>query len=202
MNMHYHVQGDRAIQAVLDALDKVRAEKGGIKGVHTLIHLAFPTDEQIEKIKSFNGKVVTTVQPAFWPVEDDTEYYYGEMALKAYPVKKLIDRGISVGISTDFSVSPPEYTPAMVVMGVSVTGGGMPQVHTPLTISDVITGLSLGSAKTTGWNDTGTLDIGKKADIVVFDQDLYSVAPDKFTKDFPKVSGTYVGGRKMYDSKK
>jgi len=27
MNMHYHTQGDRAIQAVLDALDKVNADK-------------------------------------------------------------------------------------------------------------------------------------------------------------------------------
>ncbi len=32
MNMHYHVQGDMAIGAVLDALDKVGAEKGRIKG--------------------------------------------------------------------------------------------------------------------------------------------------------------------------
>ncbi len=198
MNMHYHVQGDRAIQAVLDALDKVRAEKGKIKGIHTLIHLAFPTDEQLDKIKSFNGKVVTTVQPAFWPVEDDTEYYYGEMALKAYPIKRMIDKGISVGISTDFSVSPPEYTPAMVIMGVSVTGGGMPKVHEPLTIADVITGLSVGSAKTTGKNDTGTLDIGKKADIVVYDKDLYCVKLQEFSATYPSLVATYVGGVNMY----
>ncbi len=198
MNMHYHTQGDRAIQAVLDALDKVRAEKGRLKGIHTLIHLAFPTDEQIEKMKSFDGHVVTTVQPGFWPVEDDTAYYYGKRAVTAYPVKKLIDSGISVGMSTDFSVSPPEYTPATVVMGVSVTGGGFPQVHTPLTISDVITGLSLGSAKTTGWNDTGTLDIGKKADIVVYDRDLYSVPIDKFSANDPLLLATYVSGALMY----
>ncbi len=59
------VGADLASCAVLDALDKVHAEKGRIKGIHTLIHLAFPTDEQVERIKKFDGHVVTTVQPGF-----------------------------------------------------------------------------------------------------------------------------------------
>ncbi|MEI6531166.1 MAG: amidohydrolase family protein, partial [bacterium] len=191
MNMHYHTQGDRAIGAVLDALDKVRADKGEIKGIHTLIHLAFPTDEQIERIKSFDGHVVATVQPGFWQVEDDTTYYYGDWAEKAYPVKKLIESGISVGISTDFSVSPPQYTPVTAVIGVAATGGGNPELHSPISVKEMIRGLTVGSAQTTGSKDVGTLDIGKKADLVVFDQDLYSVAPEKFTQDYPKVLATY-----------
>ncbi len=198
MNMHYHTQGDRAIGAVLDALDKVRTEKGRIKGVHTLIHLAFPTDEQIERIKGFDGHVVTTVQPGFWPVEADTAYYYGDRAEQAYPVKKLIDSGVSVGMSTDFSVSPPEYTPATVVIGVASTGGGRADIHAPVGVKEVVRGFSLGSAKTTGMKDVGKLDIGYKADLVVFDKDLYSTAPNEFNKDNPKVLATYVGGRKMY----
>ncbi|MCX5973319.1 MAG: amidohydrolase family protein [Coprothermobacterota bacterium] len=198
MNMHYHTQGDRAIGAVLDALDKVRADKGEIKGIHTLIHLAFPTDEQIERIKSFDGHVVATVQPGFWQVEVDTAYYYGDWAEKAYPVKKLIESGISVGISTDFSVSPPQYTPVTAVIGVAATGGGIPELHSPISVKEMIRGLTVGSAQTTGSKDVGTLDIGKKADLVVFNQDLYSVAPEKFTQDYPKVLATYIGGRKVF----
>ncbi|MEI6531140.1 MAG: amidohydrolase family protein, partial [bacterium] len=174
MNMHYHAQGDMAINAVLDALDKVRADKGEIKGIHTLIHLAFPTDEQIARIKSFDGHVVATVQPGFWEVEDDTAYYYGDQAVKAYPVKKLIDSGISVGISTDFSVSPPQYTPVTAVIGVAAIGGGNSELHSPIPVKEMIRGFTVGSAQTTGSEDIGALDIGKKADLVVFDQDLYS----------------------------
>jgi len=198
MNLHYHAQGDMAISAVLDALDKVRAEKGEIKGIHTLIHLAFPTDEHIARIKSFNGHVVVTVQPGFWEVEDDTAYYYGDQAVKAYPIKKLIESGISVGISTDFSVSPPQYTPVTAVIGVAATGGGNPQFHSPVSVKEMIRGFTVGSARTTGSSDIGTLDIGKKADLVVFDQDLYSVAPEKFTQDNPKVLATYIGGRMVF----
>jgi len=202
MNMHYHVQGDMAIGAVLEALEKVRAKKGRLSGIHTLIHLAFPTDEQIQKIKQFDGQVVTTVQPGFWPVESDTEHYYGERAKEAYPVKKLVDSGLSVGISTDFSVSPIEYAPAAVVMGVAATGGGDPKSHQPVSIRDVIHGLTVGSTRTTGKNDTGKLDVGYKADMVVYDKDLNAVAPEKFTKDNPKVLSTWVGGRKTYEATK
>ncbi len=200
MNMHYHVQGDRAIGSVLDSLDKALAENGQIKGIHTLIHLAFPTDEQIERIKRFNGHIVTTVQPAFWSAESDTSHYYGERANETYPIRKLIDRGVSVGVSTDFSVSPIEYAPPTVIMRIAATGGGEPKLHPPLNIRDIVHGLTQGSAGTTGKDDTGKLDIGYRADIVVYDKDLYSVDPAKFTKDSPRVLSTWVSGRKIYEA--
>jgi predicted amidohydrolase YtcJ len=197
MNMHYHVQGDLAIEAVIDALDKVVAKKGKLEGVHTLIHMAFPNDEQIERIKGFDGHVVTTVQPAFWSVEGDAAYYYGEHNAQAYPIKKLINSKISVGISTDFSVSPPEYSPATMVISVAVTGGGDPGTHLPLSVREIVSGLTIGSTATTSRNNTGVLYPGYKADIVVFDQDIYSVTLDKFSKDNPRVLATYIGGRQV-----
>lgn len=191
MNMHYHTQGDLAVDAVLDALDKVRSEKGTIKGTHTLIHLAFVTDEQIERIKSFNGHVVTTVQPGFWPVESDTAYYYGDRANQAYPLRKLFNNGISVGISTDFSVSPIEYSPALTVINVATTGGGYPNLHTPIDVNEAITGLTQGSAETTGKTDVGTLDVGKKADFIVLNNDITE------GKNI-NVLATYVNGKKVW----
>jgi len=202
MNMHYHVQGDMAVGAVLGALEKVWVKKGKLSGTHTLIHLAFPTDEQIRKMKQFDGQVVTTVQPGFWPVESDTVHYYGERAKGCYPIKNLIDNGLSVGMSTDFSVSPLAYAPATEVIGVAATGGGDPKSHPPVSIRDVIHGLTVGSARTTGKNDTGKLDKGYKADIVVYDKDLYTVSPEKFTKDYPKVLSTWVGGKKTCEAAK
>ena len=201
MSMHYHTQGDRAIGAVLDALDKARDRQGVIRGTHTLIHLAFPTQAQLERIKSFGGQVVTTVQPGFWPVEADAAYYYGDRASAAYPVKKLIENKILVGFSTDFSVSPPEYAPAMVVMGVALTGGGDPKKHAPLSARDAVRAFTEGSARTTGKTDTGKLAVGFKADLVVYDRDLYTVPPEKFSKDVPQLLATYVNGRRIYPAR-
>lgn len=191
MNMHYHTQGDSAINAVLDALDKVRLKNGTIKGIHTLIHLAYVTDKQISRIKSFNDHIVTTVQPGFWPVESDTAYYYGDRANQAYPINKLFKSGISVGMSTDFSVSPIEYSPALTVIEVATTGGGYPDIHEPIDIKDMITGFTNGSAKTTGKSDVGTLDIGQKADFVILDK---TISEGKEAT----VLATHVNGKRVW----
>jgi len=197
MNVHYHTQGDRAIDAVLDALDKVREEKGEIRANHTLIHLAFLNDEQIERIKSYNGHVVVTTQPGFWNVQSDSTYYYGERAAQAYPVKKMIDSGISVGISTDFSVSPLEYSYPTAIIGI-VEKGGASGGHAPLSAQETVSCLTIGSARTTGNDDVGTLDIGKKADIVIYDADLFSVSQEEFAKNYPRVLATYIDGQMVY----
>lgn len=198
LNFHYHVQGDQAIEVVLNSLDDVVKEKGHLDGVHTLIHLAFPTDRQIERIKGFGGKVVSTVQPGFWPVEEGMDYFYGEWADKAYPVKKLFDAGVSVGLSSDFSVSPPEYSPSMVIAGVALTGGGNPDVHPPLSVKDVIKGFSEGSAATTGFADIGKLDIGYYADMLVYETALADTPPAEVSLSNPKLLSTWVGGKKVY----
>jgi predicted amidohydrolase YtcJ len=198
LNIHYHTQGDMAIGAVLDALDQVVAENGRLRGIHTLIHLAFPTEDQIERIARFGGNVVTTMQPGFWEVEAGTDFYYGERADQAYPLKQLIDAGASVGMSTDWSVSPAQYAPAAAVIGVAVTGAGNPEVHTPLTVQELVHGFTVGSAATTGQQDIGRLEAGHKADMVLFDRSLDSVAPSAFSAENPRVLATYVAGVQMY----
>ncbi len=194
MNIHYHTQGDMAIGAVLDALDQVAAHNGRVRGIHTLIHLAFPTDEQIERIKQFDGHVVTTTQPGFWQVEGGTDFYYGAYADQAYPIKKLIDSGVSVGMSTDWSVSPMQYAPATAVIGVGATGAGQPDTHAPISVPEMIHGFTAGSAATTGQADIGRLDVGYQADMVIFNQPLSAVAPVDFSADNPHVLATYLAG--------
>jgi predicted amidohydrolase YtcJ len=197
LNMHYHTQGDLAVGAVLDALDQVKAAHGAIRGIHTLIHLAFPPDEQIARIQGFDGHVVTTTQPGFWEVEQGTEYYYGARAAEAYPIQKLIAAGLSVGISTDWSVSPYDYAPATAVIGIAATGAGHPEMHQPVSVHDAIHGLTVGSAATTGRREIGRLDVGYQADMVVYDRDLYTLAPEAFTKDNPRVVATWLCGEKI-----
>lgn len=200
LNMHYHTQGDRAIDAVLDALDAVRAKTRRLRGMHCLIHLAFITAEQMERIRSFHGHVVTTVQPAFWEEQSSTAYYYGDRAATAYPIKQLIDAGVSVGFSTDFSVSPMIVSPVMAAMGIALTGAGDPLHHPPVSAKDAVSAFSLGSARTTGKNDTGKLYPGYKADMVVYNNDVNFMDPETVKKDNPKLLATYVGGRKVFQA--
>jgi predicted amidohydrolase YtcJ len=84
------------------------------------------------------------------------------------------------------------------VISVAATGGGDPELHLPLSVEDVIRGLTAGSTATTSRNDTGVLYPGFKADMVVYEKDFYSIPLDKISVDNPRVLATYVGGKEVY----
>lgn len=202
LNIHYHVQGDAGIEAILNALDAVVAKKGRLCGIHTFVHLGFPRKDQIKRMKKFGSNVSATVQPALWKLEADSGKYYGERMKDSYPIKELIEDGVKTGLSTDFSVSPLPYAPPLVYMPIALNPAScIPPTRKPLSMEDLIRGLTEGSAATIPLKDTGTLDIGKKADLVVFDRDLYKVSPFDLTTKV-KVLSTWIGGKKIYSSEK
>lgn len=200
LNCHYHIQGDQGIENLLNALDSVRAKRGNLTCTHTIIHAAFITPGQMNRIKNFNGKVVLTMQPGFWEVEDNLDYYYGSHSDEAYPAKDIINSGVTVGMSSDFTVSPLGYCPVSKIIGVAVTGGGKPEHHKPLSVRDMIHGFSFGSNATTPSTDLGKLEKGFKADMVVFEKDLYEVPFDKFNAQNPKVTAVWIGGRNTFNT--
>ena len=192
MNMHYHMQGDMGIEAILNALDGVTAKRGRLNSVHTFIHLGFPRQDQLIRMKGFGRQVNVTMQPALYEVEANAAEYYGVDRMKgAYPISSVIAAGITTGISTDFSVSPLNLSPSLSLLKTSLLSP-----NSPITLKQAIEGLTTGSAATVPKQDTGTLDIGKWADMVVFDRDLAGVPAAKL--DDPssvKRVATWVGGR-------
>ncbi|MFA7158164.1 MAG: amidohydrolase family protein [Kiritimatiellia bacterium] len=200
LNMHYHVQGDAAIDAVLNAMDAVIARKGSLGSVHTIIHVAFPRPDQISRMRGFGSNLVATVQPAFWSAEENAVFYYGDRFTNSYPIMDLVDGGITVGMSTDFYVSPLAMSPPQVVMSIGMSPAQYhPPTRTPITMNALIRGFTSGSAATTATNDTGTLAAGKKADMVVYNRDLYSVTPQELTNGTVRVLSTWVGGSIKYN---
>jgi len=199
LNIHYHVQGDAGIDAILNAMDAVIAKKGKLSSVHTLIHVAFPRSDQILKMKGYGSNLVATVQPALWKEEADSTEYYGDHMTNSYPIMNLVNGDISVGMSTDFSVSPLSVSPPLVFMSIGLTPGQwMPPTRTAMTMNALINGVTVGSAATTTRGDIGTLGVGKKADMVVFNHDLYSASPQELTNGTVKVMSTWVGGNLKY----
>ncbi len=74
--MHYHVGGDKAIEAVLSAIEAVKATNGHLRGRHTLYHLGLITDDQIARMKELGSSVIAGVQPSLhWEFQrQQTEY--------------------------------------------------------------------------------------------------------------------------------
>ncbi|MEY4504385.1 MAG: hypothetical protein RL154_679 [Pseudomonadota bacterium] len=198
LNMHYHTQGDMAIQAVLNALEYTKNKLGDIKKTHTLAHVAFPTQTQMQQIASYNCKVTVTVQPAFCQIEDDLTQYYAGHTQEAYPIKQMFDAGIIVGMSTDFSVSPVDMTTPSTIMAIAMKGANKPDVYLPLSAEEVVRGFSENNAIVSATLDTGSLHKGKKADFVIYDKNFYDLDINEIKENSPKVIETWVGGKRRF----
>jgi predicted amidohydrolase YtcJ len=192
---------DRVIGSLLKGYAAYR-KNGQLRGKHTFYHLGFVTDDQISRMKKLRSNVIAGVQS---PIHLEyskkiTPLYYGEHAKGSYPYRKLWDAGIILAYSTDFSSNPLELCWPTVIMKVALAGGGDTVANTPLTMHDMIKGFTVGSYATTRETNVGKLEIGYKADIVVYEKDLYPVPPAELSKDNPRVLATWVGGRKVHSA--
>lgn len=200
LDMHYHCGGDLAIEAILDAIEAVDQQSGGLKTRHTLYHLGFITNDQINRMSLLGNHIVAGVQPALhWNYSRDiTQYYYGAHANGSYPYKKMKDAGITLAFSTDFASSPMQLCSPIAIMKTAITGAGDPAANPVLTMNDMIRGFTQGGYASTNQTNIGTLEIGNKADIVVFDKDLNSIPAEELSNDNPMVLATYIGGKLVY----
>jgi len=198
LDMHYHVGGDKSIDAVLSAIEAVKAKKGSLTGKHTLYHLGLITDDQITRKENLSSSVIAGVQPSLhWePQKEDTKFYYGDHAKGSYPYKKMRDAGITLAFSTDYASNTEALSWPTEIMRVALTGAGNPD-NAPLTMRDMIEGFTVGGFATTREPNVGTLHIGYKADIVVYEKDLYPVPPAELSKSNPRVLSTWVAGRRV-----
>lgn len=196
VDVHYHVGGDMAIDAVLGAIEAVQRKNGRLVGRHTLYHLGFVTDDQIRRMKTLGTNVVAGVQPSLhWEAQRQaTVFYYGDHANGSYPYRKMRDAGITLAYSTDFASNSLKLSWPTEIMRVALTGGGTPTEKPPLTMRDMIEGFTTGGYATTRDSGVGKLHVGYKADLVVYEKDLYLVPPAELSKDNPRVVSTWIGG--------
>ncbi len=202
LDIRYHTHGDRAIGIVLDAIESVLEEKGRLSSVHTLYHLGFITDDQILRMKKLGRHVIAGLQPSLgWEYSKEiTPRFYGNYAKGSYPYRKMGDAGITLGMGSDFCSNTLALSGPTMHMKAALTGAGDPENHPALTMKEMIDGFTVSSAASTYLRDVGQLDIGYKADLVVYDKDLYDVPAEELDVENPKVLSTWINGRKIYDA--
>ena len=106
------------------------------------------------------------------------------------PARALVDAGAALAVSTDFNPG----TSASLSMPEAVT---MACIAYGLTPHEALTASTLNAAWVLGMSDElGSLEVGKRADIVVLDGDAFRQVPYRPGHD--PVVRTYVGGRSIW----
>jgi hypothetical protein len=188
--VHFHALGERAVREALDAIEQARRTNGMNDLRHHLAHLQVVNPDDLPRFKQLG--VVANAQPLWAQNEGQmrnlTIPFLGpERSAWQYPFGSLARAGATLAFGSDWSVSSAN---PLEEMHVAVNRAGFPeQTYAPdaetidepflpdeaVDLPTAIAAFTMGSAFVNHLDDvTGTIEVGKLADLVVLDRDLFA----------------------------
>jgi predicted amidohydrolase YtcJ len=205
--IHVHAIGDRAIRMTLDAFMRARQANGGRDARHTITHLQLIDPADIPRFREL--RVIANFEP-LWANGDEYLTRLAEPALGRqrsrwlYPIASLAKAGAVVSGGSDWSVSSiaPLDGIQVAVTRRSPEGPAGSAPWRPEEVVDLPTAIALytiNAAYQLGQErETGSIEVGKLADLVVLERNLFAVAPTEIHR--VRVLRTMVDGRTVYRS--
>ena len=202
-----HAVGDRAMDWVVDTYALVEQEQPHPGLRHSIIHANLPTTHALDVMADLQKKYDTgypEMQPEFlWWIGDIYAASYGPArGPRLEPLKTLQSRGILWSGGSDYFVTPVAARYGIWASLARQTAKGTFGLHPFGTAEAVDIHTALRSY--TAWgarqmfleSKIGTLEAGKRADIAIWDGDLYTMPTDQI-KDL-KCLMTLLDGEVVY----
>ncbi|HEU5042258.1 MAG TPA: amidohydrolase family protein, partial [Gemmatimonadales bacterium] len=202
--IHVHAIGDRAIRMTLDAFGRAREANGGRDLRHAITHLELIDPADIPRFRALG--VVANFE-ALWANGDEYLTVLTEPALGParsrwlYPIASVARTGAVVTGGSDWSVSsldPLEAIEVGVTHRLPGETGAAP--WNPAERVDLPTMLALYTINAAYAmhhdHETGSIEVGKLADLVALDRNLFTLAPERIHE--ARVTRTLLEGRTVY----
>jgi len=210
--VHIHAIGERAVREALDALEAARAANGANDHRHHIAHIQVVHPDDIPRFHQLG--VVANAQPLWATLEGQmvnlTIPFLGpERSGWQYPFATLVRSGARLAFGSDWSVSSPNPMWEMAIavhrkeprryadmVGERATN----EVFLPderIDLATAIHAFTMGSAYVNHLDDvTGSIEVGKEADLVVVDRNLFDLSLDELAD--AKVQLTMVAGAPVF----
>jgi len=207
LQIHIHAIGDAALAMSLDALAHAAAATGRRDAQDLITHLQVVDPDDIPRMAQLN--VIGVPQP-FWHVKGDFHeldtYFLGpERAEKMYPMKSLVDAGVRIAGASDYPVQVPSPPLKAVMLGITRCLPGANGPHgilgpqERLSLEEMIAAYTINGAFANYLEtQTGSLEVGKKADLVVLEKNLFEI-PAETIADV-RVAMTVFNGMVVYEN--
>jgi len=198
---HFHAIGDGAVRLALDSVGAARTANGRTGGRHHVAHIEVIHPDDIGRFATLD--VTANMQP-LWAVDDDQMRdlripVLGE-ARRAwqFPFGSLARAGARLAAGSDWTVSsadPLREIEVAVRRVAPETRDAAPFLPDErLSLDPAVAAFTIGSAFVNHLDaETGTIEVGKLADLAILDRDLRS--PEAGPIGDVRVRATYVGGR-------
>ncbi len=203
--VHFHALGDRAVRDALDAVDAARTTNGFRDTRPHLAHLQVVDPGDIPRFRALG--VTANMQPlwaAHEPQMDElTIPFLGdERSRRQYPSVPCCARAQRwQPAATGRSAAPTRSTASMsrsnrVLPGRDGQGRPVFLPEQRIDLTAALTAYTAGSAYVNHLDDTGSIEVGKLADLVVLDRDPFTETADAIGET--RAVLTYVGGDRVY----
>lgn len=202
--IHIHAIGDRAIRLALDALEAARSANGSRDSRHHIAHLELIHPQDLPRFRQLG--VIANFQP-MWAYADP---YITQLTLPVlgpersrwlYPIASLIKTGAVMVCGSDWSVSSMNPLDAIQV---AITRRGLNDGPGPawipqevVDLSTMLAGYTINGAYLAFQEaETGSIEVGKAADLIVLDRNLFEMPAEKIHQ--AKVLLTLLEGKEVF----
>lgn len=219
--IHAHAIGDRAVRTAIEAFELAQANNGVSSRPHNIGHAQIVNPEDFRRAADL-GLFVTmtyawvnpeiaydaTVTPFLDEISSlDDLYNPNHYAYRySYPAKSLQTAGVILAAGSDAPVDTREPRPFVNIEQAVTRQGENDVVWNPaeqLDILSIIDAYTINGARALRQSDrVGSLEVGKKADFIVLDQNIIDLANtgEADQIDATKVTTTVFNGAVVYSS--
>ncbi len=203
-NVHIHAIGDRAVRISLDAFERALAKTSARGQRHQIAHLELIDPADISRFRTLG--VIANFQ-ALWAYPDDyiVDLTWPKLGPARnrwlYPIGSVVRAGGPLALGSDWSVSSLKPLDAIQV---AVTRQGLEEPRRPplvpeeaIDLPTALAAYTVGSAHANGLErETGSIEVGKAADLVVIERNLFDVPAHEIAKQ--RVLLTLVDGKPVH----
>ncbi|MDD3167910.1 MAG: amidohydrolase family protein [Eubacteriales bacterium] len=216
--IHVHSIGDASTRLVLDSMEYAQNQNASLDNRNVITHLQLV--DEADKPRFGKLEIIAALQP-YWHLKEPEWWDYvdsvnlgKDRAYKEYPVKSLLDNGALLTSSGDHPVSPVNNPFWAIEAGVTRNLNNaeyygvddITDIDDPtwllnpaerVPVMDMVKAYTInGAYQLFREKSIGSLEVGKCADMIVVDQDIFKVKPLDIDKT--KVLTTIFNGEAVF----
>ena len=200
-----HAIGDRANRVCLDIFADLAANRVEPPIPHRIEHVQILDPTDLPRLAQL--RVTASVQPIHATDDMDTaDRFLGTRAANAYAFASLLKSGALLAFGSDAPVADPSPFAGLHAAVVRQRVERLPALpwygDERITLAAAIHAYTLGAARAAGWQrEVGSLQVGKLADLVVTDRNLFALSDGEVAEGAiarARTVMTVVGGEMVY----
>jgi hypothetical protein len=207
IDVHIHALGERAIHETLNAIEATRSLVPDTDSRFTICHLQAIIDQDIPRFAELD--VIAQSTPLWAAYDDYGEQFVSEDQFNRFwRFKSLEDAGARLTFGSDFPASGAGTLGLSPVIQIEIGHTRQnpgepdsliqPRESERLSVESLVRGFTIDAAYQIRMEDEiGSIEVGKLADIVVLDQNIFKVDPYSIHKT--NVVMTLLGGEVIYE---